>query len=323
MMSEENEESKEAEEPKAAEKKPEPPPEAPAKKADVEIKTEFKPRHYEKPKKGVIGKLFGKGKIGGNEFVTDGNILLNERNYDAAMAAFETALSGDNTLTEAYVGLGKAYAGVGGVKNAKAAVQYFYKALEEDYTREEIYDAIVKMYQKLGDSKRAHIERKKLQTVRTLKTSPNNAVANNNLGVIQLGQKHYDGAIRSFMKATKGQPCDHISQFNLANAWLQKASVEQDTHEKKTQLTRAYKEVETFMKHKKTCAGELLMAKIFIAYGDFGKALVSCNEAIHLDATNKEALNTKIAIDEKLGNISEASEGFKDLQNLKEGESKG
>ncbi|MDX2469504.1 MAG: hypothetical protein QNL04_02885 [SAR324 cluster bacterium] len=323
MSEEENAEAQEAEAPKPEVKKPEPPPEAPAKKTDVAIKADFKPRHYEKPKQGVMGKLFSKGKIGANEFVTDGNILLNERDYDGAMAAFETALSGDNTLTEGYVGLGKAYAGLGGVKNAKAAVQYFYKALEADYTREEIYDAIVKMYQRLGDDKRAHIERKKLQTVRALRSDPHNAVANNNLGAIQLGQKHFDGAIRSFTKATKGQACDHISQFNLANAWFQKASLEEDAHEKKGQLARAYKEIETFMQHKKTCQGELLKAKIYMVFGDYNKALISCNAAIQLDATHKEALNTKIAIDEHLGNISEASEGYKDLQSLKKGEGKG
>ena len=300
------------------EKKPEPPkPKAAVKEADTKVKDTFTPVHYERPKQGLVGKLLGKSKISGNEFLSDGNLLLNQREYATAICAFETALAGDPTLTEAYVGLGKALAGLGGIKNAKAAVAYFYRALDADFTREEVYDALVKMYQKLGDSKRAHLERKKLQSVRILKADPSNPIANNNLGVIQLNQGHFEGAIRSFDKARKGESSNHISQYNLANAWYQKAPTEEDPHDKKKDLAKAYAEVELYMQQGPKCEGLLLKARIYMEIGNYKKASVSCDEALKLDFQNKDALNAKIIIEEKLGNVTEASEAYDQLNSLK------
>jgi len=294
-------------------------PDAPAeanggKSLDINTKVDVKPA-YQKPKRGFMSKLLNRGGVA-NQYIQDGDLLLKEKNIPHAINAYKTALAEDPYCTEALVGMAKCHEAMGGIKNAKIAVGYYYKALEEDFLQVDIYQAVVQMYLKLGDNKNAHNEKKKLQTVRTLKSNPNNPTANNNLGIIQLIQKQYDASIRSFQKAVKHEGYHSLGQLNLAKAWLQKAMHEKDPTEKKTFLIKSAKEVEAYLNNNKQADGLLLKAKIYMTYGDYQKALGYCNEAFVLDNTMKEILNTKRAIDEKLGNIQDASEAYDAYQSL-------
>ncbi len=278
--------------------------------------------NYAKPKLGLLTKIFSRGFSGSNPFVNDGEILLKNGNPQHALKAFQVAIENDPACVAAYIGLAKCYSELGGIQNTKKAVQAYYKALEFDFLRIEIYEAVVMLYLKLGDNKNAHAEKKKLQTVRTLKNNPNNPVANNNLGIIQLHQKQYDAAIQSFQKAAKSEGVHSVAQLNLAKTWLQKGLGEKDEEMHKKLLIKAANELESYLNNNLQADGLLVKAKIFMAYGDYKSALSFCNEAYKLNNTIKEIYNTKRAIEEKLGNIREASEAFDAYQSLAKEERK-
>src|SRR3989339_82244 len=148
-----------------------------AKSGEEAAVTQFQKTPYEKPKRGLLG-LFAKAH--GNQALGDGQALLKDQNWVQAANAFKTALAEDSSNLDAWMGLAEAHAEMGDIKNSKLAIQYYYKALELDTFFEAAYTEVIKLYHKLGNQKGAHIERKKLQVVRTLKTNPHNPTANNN-----------------------------------------------------------------------------------------------------------------------------------------------
>ena len=271
---------------------------------------------YEKPKIGFFKNLLNLSKGVSNQFINDGYALLEQKNYKHALAAFRSAISEDETNYEAYIGLGKAYASMGTIKNTKMAIDAFHKAVSLDIFRTDAYTACVNLYNKLGDTKNAQAERKKLHTVKTLKNNPQNATANNNLGIIQLGQKQFDSAIASFSKAARADRKNAVPQFNLSKAWFQKGKLEDDGAKKKQIMKKAAQELELYLRLNETAEGMLLKAKIFYEYGDPTNALVYCNKSYQLDPSLKEAYATKRVIEEELGNVGEANTAYENYKSL-------
>lgn len=271
---------------------------------------------YEKPKKNFLQSILNFSRGVSNQFISDGYALLKQGNHKHAIAAFRSALSEDPESYEAYMGLGKTFADMGHIKNTKQAIDAYHKASTIDIYRTEAYQACVSLYNRLGDQKNAAAERRKLHTIKTLKATPDNAIANNNLGIIQLTQKQYDAAIKSFTKAAKADRKNPTPQFNLAKAWFQKATKEEDAAKKKQILKKAAQELELYLRLNITAEGLLLKAKIFLLYGDLNNALTYCNQAYQLEPSLKEVYATKRVIEEKLGNIGEASRAYENYQSL-------
>ena len=280
---------------------------------------------YIPPKKqGFIGKLFsGKLFSGKNRFVKEGEGFLRKHDYEQATIAFQTALKGDPKCTDAYIGLADVLGKKGGINNFKAAVNMLHKATEIDPFKIRIYDLAYEMYDKLGKKKEAMAEKRKQQIIRTLKTNPNDSVANNNLGVILLRQNKINMAIEYLKKAADNDLSYETGHSNLAKALFQRALKQNDKAEKLKDLDTAGKCLERVLR----LGGEspftlVMMAKILILKESYEEALQLCNRAIAIDNTMKEAYAAKKLIFERTANLAEAGNAYKSYKSLSDAEKK-
>ena len=255
-------------------------------------------------------------------FVVEGNILLKKKRLEEALDAFQAAVNENANCIEGYLGIGKTLNLLGGVSNTKKSIKYFNQALKIDATRLDIYNDTISVYERLGDKKNAAAERKKRFIARTLKSNPYDSKANNNMGVIQLQQKNIDAAIRSFNKAIRSSKDFVTAKMNLANAYLHKALTMETELDRKPFLNQANDLVDFVLLKENTAAAHLLKAKILLHAGNLKAATTACNTAISKDPSLKEAFNTKQVIEERMGNIRNASQAFESYQSLTRQEQK-
>lgn len=279
---------------------------------------------YKKPKRSLFRALLNPIKFlsvaSQNQFINDGYNLMREGNHKHAISAFKTALRENPNCVDAYVGMGKATAALGGINNSKMAIQLFQKALTLDFARFEVYDEMIVVYERLGDKKRANAERRKRYTARALKQTPENPIANNNMGVLQLQLNNLDEAIRYFRKAIHYDDKVGVSQFNLAKALFKKASDPKHENESKDILKKAATELEKTLNANVTAEALLLKSKIFLQYGELETALEICDAAYNLDPSMKEAYATKRVIEEKMGNLEQATHAYDTYKSLEKAE---
>jgi len=255
-----------------------------------------------------------------NKHINDGYELLEVKDYKQAIIAFETAAREDPKNIEAYLSMAKAYQQQEGIANAKLAVVNLQKALAIDFTQLNLYLELIKMYERLGDKRNAVLERKKAHIAKSLKSSADDPVANNNLGVIQLRQNHLDGAITSFETAVKNRPTFWMARTNLAKAYLQKSLMMEKESEKKKLLESASTHLDQVLAKEVTAQALLIKAKIILNHGNAKQALLICEQALQMDPSEKETYATKMVIEEKLGNIVKAGQAFDDYHAIKKGE---
>ena len=279
---------------------------------------------YKKPKKNIadiifkpIKELFVKPE---NPNILDGYKLAEQENYDNAILAFKSAIQQDDKNKAAYIGLASVYRQMGGVSNSKACIEEYNKALEIDPAMIDIYNELIQVYKRLGDNKNAVLEHKKQFVAKTLKTNAEDPIANNNMGVIQLKQKKLDSAISFFQKALKKRPGFTMARANLAKALFQKGIISDKEEDKKELLKNSARRVEEVLSKQKTAEYILLKAKIYFHYGQMKKAMQFCDQAYGMDPSMKEILATKRVIEEKLGNIVNASQAYEDYQSLNKAE---
>ena len=161
-------------------------------------------------------------------------------------------------------------------------------------------------------------EKKKLFIAKTLKSDPQNALANNNMGVIQLKQKNYNSAIKFFLAAVKNNKLLDVAQFNLAKALYKKGSTHPSPEKSKDALMRGITELEKLLQKSDDEPEMLLLkAKFLSQLNEPKQALLLCEQVIKLDGTMKEAYATKSVLETKLGNIMDASADYASFQSLK------
>ncbi len=156
--------------------------------------------------------------------------------------------------------------------------------------------------------------------VKTLKTDPENPVANNNLGVLMLKQRSITGAIRYFSKAVRSDPSYHIALFNLGKAFFQKGLREKDTNEKLKSLKYAKKFTQKGLNIEQKVSAVLMLAKIYLHLEDYNSALEFCEKAALIDNTYKEIYATKRIIYEQINDIGEAKAAYKNYKSLTDAE---
>ena len=279
---------------------------------------------YKKPKKNFadlmikpLKDLFAKPE---NPYIADGYKLAEQENYDNAILAFQSAIQQDEKNKSAYIGLAHVYRQMGGISNSKTSIEQYNKALEIDPAMIDVYNDLMQVYKRLGDDKNAALEQKKQFVAKSLRTNAEDPIANNNMGVIQLKQMKLDSAILFFQKALKKRPGFTMARANLAKALFQKGINSGNEEDKKELLKKAAQRLEEVLSKQKTAEHILLKAKIYFHYGQMEKALQFCNQAYGIDPSMKEILATKRVIEEKLGNIVNASQAFEDYQQLEKAE---
>ncbi len=281
---------------------------------------------YQRPKFRLLKKLINPATLftssSKNPFINDGYALLDEANFEQAIRAFQAAIKEDIHCIEAYIGLAKTMSTQGGIDKAKSAIKYLQQALDIDYTKIEIYREVIDLFERLGDKKNATIERKKQSIARTLKSSPNDSKANNNMGVLQLKQRNFDSAIQFFKKSIKADRKFLNAKLNLANTFLQKALILEKKSEKISLLKTSNALMEDVLAVDKTAQTYLLKAKILLHMENVKQAAEICEKAYQLDPGMKEIINTKRAIEEKLGKISDASASYEQYKSMNTQESK-
>lgn len=261
-------------------------------------------------------------KISDNQEINDGYYYLGKRRFDDAINCFQNVIKEDNQSTDAYVGLGKTYCAQEGIKNTKQGLEFLQKAVQTDPTRLDIYNEIINIYERLGDKRKAATERKKQFIAKTLKSNPNDAKANNNMGIIQLQQNNTDAAITSFKKAIKLNKSFPTAKQNLSNAFLQKAMATKNEEEKAFLLKQSLGLINQVIEGGKSAEALLIKAKALLSRNEFDQAASACDEALLLEPSMKEAFNTKRVIEERRGNIGKANEAFENFESMKEKEQK-
>ncbi len=252
-----------------------------------------------------------------------GNKLIEQGKNDPAVQVFESILLEDPRNVDSYVGLGTAYMQKGGIKNAKRSIIFYRKALLIDFLQLHIHHKIIKVYDRLGDNRGIMSEKKILFIAKTLKNDPNNALANNNMGVIQLKLKSYGAAIKFFKKAILNDKYMDVAQFNLSKALFQKATMTKDKEYRKQLLIESTNELESVMDKGEPNAETLLLkAKILLHIGQPKAALTFCHRASKVDYSLKEIFATQSLIETKLGEITNASRSYDNFQSLKKAEMK-
>ncbi len=254
--------------------------------------------------------------------INEGYLFQKMGKFDEAMAAFNEAIAEDKQCIDAHIGMGKTLSMMDGIKNAKKSIVFFNNALKIDATRLEIYKDVINLYERLGDKKNAAAERKKQFIAKTLKSNPHDFKANNNLGVIQLNQGNINASIESFKKSIKKNRGFLVARSNLANAYLQKSDKVKSEEDKETLVKKSLQLINQVLDKEETAENFLLKAKILLSKEDFKEAAESCDRAIAKDPANKEAFNTKRVIEERLGNISKASQAYENYQSMNQNEQK-
>ncbi|MGK0290338.1 MAG: Tfp pilus assembly protein PilF [bacterium] len=274
---------------------------------------------YIPPKEGFFKKMMVNvfGKTFQNQYIRDGYTFLQQDDYKQAILAFQTAIKDDDANYQGYIGLGEVLIRKGGINNAKNAINYLNEAIKRNPYEYEIYLQIAKIYDKLGRPKDAANERRKLQTVKTLKGNPTNAVANNNMGIILLQQKSYVKAVEYFSKAIKFDPEYEVAQVNQAKAIYHIASKEKNEQKREKYLSRCIQLTEKILKKHENAEVAVVAARAYILLDECDRAMELCDLAYQLEPSLKEVFSTKQIINEKQAKISEASlnyEGYKSLE---------
>lgn len=255
------------------------------------------------------------------KYLRYGKNLFEQKQHEQAIAAYKAAIREDPKCLPAYLGIGDTYMAMGGIQNSKTSIKYYQRALGIDYTQVHIYHKIIKVYDRLGDNRNIMVEKKKIFIAKTLKNDPENALANNNMGVIQLKQKNYNVAIKFFTKAIQYDKSFNVAQLNLAKALFKKGISQRDSEKRKGILMRGISELEKLILSGKEGPEMLLLKAKFLFHLDEPKqALALCDSVIVIDGTLKEAFATKSMIETKLGKISKATASYESFQSLKKAE---
>lgn len=289
-----------------------------------EVELSISKQSYKKPKVRIFSSIIrtlGLAKaLSSNPLIADGNVLLEQQDYTNAIIAFKSAISENPISFEGYIGLARAYRMKGGLANAKLSIKSYYKALEIDHTSIETYDELILLCNRIGDKKRETLERKKLFVARTLKTTPKDPTANNNMGVLLLRQNNFTQASRFFKKALRSKPSFILARKNLTKALLKKAVTEKDELKRNEMLKKSEQHIKAILEKEETADVFLLKSKLFLQKDELEKALELCNKAYGIEPGLKEVYNTKRVIEERMGNLSKATQAYEMFQSIEKAE---
>ena len=253
-------------------------------------------------------------------FIREGHSLIEHQNLALATMAFQKAIQLDPESVEAHKGLGNVFMRKGGRANITTALESFKRATFVAPFEETAYAMSAKLYEKLSMMKEATLERKKMMIVKTLQTDPTNHIANNNMGILLLGQKQVEQAVEYFKKSLSANPSYDIAYRNLAATYYrlateagEKQGEEADNSEPLGQA-RGY--ISKALAISRTPSSLLVSGKILIEEGRLDEALNIAEEAEGMETANKDVFAFKRIVLEKLNRTKDAQEAYESYQHI-------
>lgn len=239
-------------------------------------------------------------------WVKDGDRLLESGNRNQALMAYHKAIALDPNCGEAHRGLGRVTMLKGGRNNFEAALVHFREAARLNPFDDRVYRASAIAYEKLGKPAQAVVERKKLGALKTLQVDPDNAMANNNMGVLFMQQEQVERAIECFKKAIAAHGKYDAAYRNLAATYYLMATNAKDETQKSALLQNAAATVAQAVAINASVPSLLTHARILIAMGEANRALDALARAETAEPHNPAVHLVKRTALEKLGRMADA-----------------
>lgn len=249
-------------------------------------------------------------------YIKEGHSLIENHNLALATIAFQKAIELDPNRVEAHKGLGNVFMRKGGRSNITMALECFKNATAVAPFEDTSYALAARLYEKLGMMKEATLERKKMMIVKTLHTDPKNPIANNNMGILLLGQKQVPEAIEYFKKSVEANPNYDIAFRNLAATFYKLASEATDESKKGGNLGQARAYIGKALAVSRNASSLIVNGKILVEENLLDDALVLAEEAEELDSTNKGVFAFKRVVLEKLNRTKDAQKAYETYQDI-------
>lgn len=249
-------------------------------------------------------------------YIKEGHSLIENHNLALATMAFQKAIELDPKSLEAHKGLGNVYMRKGGRTGINAALECFKTATVIAPFEDTSYALTARLYEKLHMMKEATIERKKMMIVKTLQTDPKNPIANNNMGILLLGQKQVTQAIEYFQKSVEANPAYDIAYRNLSATYFRIASESADPAIKGNNLGKARTFIGKALAISKTASSTMVLGKILVAEERLDEALELAEEAEAMDPHNKDVFAFKRIVLEKLNRTKDAQEAYESYKEI-------
>lgn len=249
-------------------------------------------------------------------YIKEGHNLVENHNLALATMAFQKAIQLAPDNAEGHKGLGNVYLRKGGRSGFSAALESFKNATAAAPFEDFSYAMTARIYEKLGMMKEATLERKKMMIVKTLKTDAKNHIANNNMGILLLGQKQVTEAIEYFQKSIASNPAYDVAYRNLAATYFRQAVEAGDDAKKAQNLNQSRAFIGKALAINHTCSSLLVSGKIMVEEGRLEDALGIAEEAENLENTNKDVFAFKRTVLEKMKRTKDAQEAYESYQNI-------
>lgn len=249
-------------------------------------------------------------------YIKEGHNLIENQNLALATMAFQKAIQLDPESVEAHKGLGNVFMRKGGRTNITAALECFKTATAVAPFEDTAYALSAKLYEKLGMMKEATLERKKMMIVKTLQTDPTNPIANNNMGILLLGQKQVEQAVEYFKKSLSSNPNYDIAYRNLAATYYRMATEAGEDADKSEPLGQARGYIGKALAISRTPSSLLVSGKVLIEEGRLDEALAIAEEAEGMDSANKDVFAFKRIVLEKLNRTKDAQEAYENYRQI-------
>ena len=247
-------------------------------------------------------------------FVSEGQDLLEHKNFAQATIAFRKALSLDANCVPAHKGLGDVLLKKGGRTNVGQALEHYLKVLELDPFHDSVYALTAKVFDALGKPKEATLERKKMVVVKTLATDARNPVANNNMGILLLRQNRVSDAISYFQRATEADPHYDMAFRNLATVFYKLATSTEDAAKREEYLNRTEGPITKALEISRSVPNLLTQGRILSLQGQDAQALELVEQAAAQEPANKDVFGLKKLLLERLNRMDEAKQAFESYQ---------
>jgi tetratricopeptide (TPR) repeat protein len=214
--------------------------------------------------------------------------LMREQQYGQASLLYLKILEQEPEEPEALRGLSATLLRKGGRRNLQTALEYMEHALRAAPYNPANYLMTTLLYSRMGRPHEAGIERKKMAVARTLQKNPDNATANNSMGVILLRMNRHEEAIDCFRKAIAANPRYDRAHRNLAKTYFVLARRE-GAGPRRSELTRnAQLAVQQALQIATSAASLITEARVLVLLGDLPAAEERLTRAAKLEPKHPE-----------------------------------
>lgn len=235
-----------------------------------------------------------------------GQQLIDRRSYLQAQNLYQDILRKHEDSLAALRGLGTALMLQGGRSNLLAAQAHLQEVVTREPTDLPVYVALATIYDKLGRAEDADRERRKVAILKRLQQEPDNAAANNNLGILLVQQKQWDPALAAFHRALDKDPKLDVAWRNVAATCYQLAQAESRPEARGVHVAAGLAAAEKAIALKPNLPSMLTIALLKSIGGDTQAAVDAIAKAQAEHPENKDVYAVMRTVLERAGMFDEA-----------------